>query len=107
MATLNGKHEILYNSAMKTKKPKTYIETVTGIITSVPRRVATSTGKPMTIAVMQVQSEKRSSYPLRVIGFDMEALELLTISRNSVITIRGSYTWNSGYQLVVRDIKQN
>ncbi|BCG07793.1 hypothetical protein BADSM9389_04190 [Buttiauxella agrestis] len=58
----------------------------------------------MTATTLEVCSDKRSNYPLRVIGFDMHALELLTHQRGNDLTVKGSYTWNRGYQLIIREI---
>ncbi|WP_310607781.1 hypothetical protein [Buttiauxella brennerae] len=58
----------------------------------------------MAAATLEVNSDKRSNYPLRIIGFDLLALELLTFQRGHRLTLKGAYTWNNGYQLVVREI---
>lgn len=51
--------------------------TFTGRITKIPQRIKTQTGKVMAVVTIQVETDKRTPYPLRVVGFDLLALELM------------------------------
>ncbi|MDE9483072.1 hypothetical protein [Xenorhabdus bovienii] len=82
------------------------IATVTGKITVSPKRVKCQTGKVMAVATMQVQSDKRSDYPLRVVGFDEAALSVMLLQKGQVITVMGRASYWQGYQLAVSSITQ-
>ncbi|WP_232370006.1 hypothetical protein [Xenorhabdus lircayensis] len=55
-------------------------------------------------ATMQVQSDKRSDYPLRVVGFDEVALSVMLLRKGQVITVTGRASYWQGYQLAVTSI---
>ncbi|WP_323868927.1 hypothetical protein [Xenorhabdus szentirmaii] len=59
----------------------------------------------MAVATMQVQSEKRSDYPLRVVGFDEAALSVMLLRKGQEITVTGKASYWQGYQLAVTTIK--
>ncbi|CAI1128799.1 Uncharacterised protein [Serratia fonticola] len=63
------------------KKTTTNTATITGTITNAPRRIKTQTGRVMAAATVLVESDKRSAYPMQVIGFDLMALELMIHQR--------------------------
>ncbi|MEQ1968001.1 hypothetical protein ABLA30_13435 [Xenorhabdus nematophila] len=86
------------------KNTHSIVATVTGKITVSPRRVKCQTGKVMAVATMQAQSEKRSDYPLRVVGFDEMALSVMLLQKGQVITVMGKASYWRGYQLAVSSI---
>ncbi|WP_240002225.1 MULTISPECIES: hypothetical protein [unclassified Photorhabdus] len=69
-----------------------------------PKRIKCQTGKVMAVATMQVQSDKRSPYPLRVVGFDEVALSVMLLQKGQVITVTGKASYWQGYQLAVTSI---
>ncbi|WP_145494645.1 hypothetical protein [Yersinia massiliensis] len=79
--------------------------TFTGRITKIPRRVKTQTGKVMAVATIQVETDKRTSYPLRVIGFDLQALELMLCQFGQRITITGVTGFYESYQVILNKIE--
>lgn len=81
------------------RKTKPITATVTGTITKPPQRVKTATGKVMATMTIQAESELRSPYPLTLVAFDMNALELMTCQRGSRIIVTGRREWFNGYQL--------
>ncbi|HDL7689213.1 TPA: hypothetical protein U5E37_000865 [Yersinia enterocolitica] len=81
--------------------------TVTGHITKAPKRVQSSTGKVMAVATIIASSDKRSHYPLRVIAFDMLALELMLCQLGQKITVSGRSAYWNGYQLTVSSLIYN
>ena len=48
---------------------------------------------------IQAESERRSPYPLKLVAFDMNALELMACQRGSRVIATGRYEWFNGYQL--------
>ncbi|MCC8368408.1 hypothetical protein J8V57_19660 [Xenorhabdus sp. PB61.4] len=50
-------------------------------------------------ATLQAQSDKRSDYPLRVVGFDEMALSVMLLQKGQVITVTGKASYWQGYQL--------
>ncbi|MBC8954963.1 hypothetical protein Xenpb_03760 [Xenorhabdus sp. PB62.4] len=58
----------------------------------------------MAVATMQAQSDKRSDYPLRVVGFDEMALSVMLLQRGQVITVTGKSSYWQGYQLTASSI---
>ncbi|EOV1697152.1 TPA: hypothetical protein ACLFOO_000479 [Yersinia enterocolitica] len=82
------------------------IATVTGHITKAPKRVESSTGKVMAVATILASSDKRSDYPLRVIAFDMLALELMLCPLGQKITVSGRSAYWNGYQVTASHIGQ-
>ncbi|CDH05553.1 conserved hypothetical protein [Xenorhabdus bovienii str. oregonense] len=83
-----------------------HIATVTGKITVAPKRIECQTGKVMAVATMRVQSDKRSDYPLRVVGFDEMALSVMLLQKGQVITVMGKASYWQGYQLAVSSTTQ-
>ncbi|WP_237387346.1 hypothetical protein [Xenorhabdus sp. Sc-CR9] len=90
----------------KQKHSQSAVATVTGKITVSPKRIKCQTGKVMAVATMQVQSEKRSDYPLRVVGFDEAALSVMLLRKGQEITVTGKASYWQGYQLAVSSITQ-
>lgn len=90
---------------MRKKKSKLNpIVTITGIVTKSPQQVKTSTDKVMVSMMIEVQSEQRSNYPMRVIGFDERALNLILCRKGQTVKITGRSSYWRGYQLVADDI---
>ncbi|KMJ44796.1 hypothetical protein AB204_12415 [Xenorhabdus khoisanae] len=58
----------------------------------------------MVVATMQVQSDKNSDYPLRVIGFDEVALSVMLLRKGQEITVTEKTSYWQGYQLAVSPI---
>lgn len=81
------------------RKTKPITATVTGTVTKPPQRVKTATGKVMATMTIQAESERRSPYPLKLVAFDMNALELMTCQKGSRIVATGRREWFNGYQL--------
>ena len=73
--------------------------TVTGTVTKPPKRVKTATGKVMAIMTIHAESERRSPYPLKLVAFDINALELMACQKGSRIVATGRHEWFNGYQL--------
>ncbi|MER2871074.1 hypothetical protein ABTW46_18365 [Morganella morganii] len=84
---------------MKQKRQQTAKVTVSGIITKPPQRVKTASGKVMATMTIQAESERRSPYPLKLVAFDINALELMACQKGSQITATGWSHWYNGYQL--------
>ncbi|SFO09504.1 hypothetical protein [Xenorhabdus japonica] len=61
------------------KNSPSIVATVTGKITVSPKRIKCQTGKVIAVATMQAQSDKRSDYSLRVVGFDEMALSVMLL----------------------------
>ncbi|EKT60025.1 hypothetical protein OO7_04304 [Providencia sneebia DSM 19967] len=80
------------------------IATVTGIVTKNPQRVVTTTDKVMASMMIEVQSEQRSNYPMKITGFDERALSLMLCRKGQTVTITGRSSYWHGYQLVMQDI---
>ncbi|MEA1624650.1 hypothetical protein RPN16_24135 [Salmonella enterica] len=53
----------------------------------------------MATMTIQAESERRSPYPLKLVAFDMNALELMTCQKGSRITATGWPRWYNSYQL--------
>ncbi|HEY0209496.1 hypothetical protein [Acerihabitans sp.] len=79
--------------------------TITGRITKAPKRIKTRTGKVMAVAAIQVETDKRTPYPLRVVGFDLLALELMLCRFGQKITVTGATGYHEGYQIKADDIQ--
>ncbi|CNI14098.1 Uncharacterised protein [Yersinia frederiksenii] len=79
--------------------------TFTGRITKTPKRINTQTGKVMAVATIQVEADKRTPYPLRVIGFDLLAIELMLCQFGQQITVTGSTGFHDGYQITINVIQ--
>ncbi|WP_227478943.1 hypothetical protein [Yersinia hibernica] len=60
----------------------------------------------MAVATILVSSDKRSDYPLRVIAFDMLALELMLCQLGQKITVSGRSAYWNGYQVTASHISQ-
>lgn len=78
--------------------------TFTGRITKTPKRIETQTGKVMAVATIQVETNKRTPYPLRVVGFDLLALELMLCQFGQRITVIGLTEFYRGYQVTAVNI---
>jgi hypothetical protein len=81
--------------------------TFTGRITKIPKRVKTQTGKAMAVATIQVETDKRTPYPLRVVGFDVLALELMLCQFGQRIAVTGATGFYGGYQITVDKFHYN
>lgn len=86
------------------KKTTANIATITGTITNAPRRIKTQTGRVMAAATVLVESDKRSAYPMQVIGFDLLALELMIHQRGNRLTVTGAAGYHNGYQITAREM---
>lgn len=84
---------------MKREKQQAAKVTVSGIITKSPQRVKTATGKVMATMTIQAESERRSPYPLKLVAFDVNALELMACQKGSRVIATGRHEWFNGYQL--------
>ncbi|EKN4699507.1 hypothetical protein ABF231_002556 [Yersinia ruckeri] len=80
--------------------------TFTGRITKTPKRIKTQAGKVIAVTTIQVETDKRTSYPLRVIGFDLLALELILCQFGQKITVNGKSAYWNGYQVTASHISQ-
>nr|ELR5225894.1 hypothetical protein [Providencia rettgeri] len=90
---------------MRKKKAKSNpVATITGIVTKSPQRVATATSKVIASMMVEVQSEQRSNYPMKITGFDEQALNLMLCRKGQEVTITGRSSYWRGYQLVVNNI---
>lgn len=91
----------------RTKKPVTHTATVNGKVIKSPQRIKTRTGKIMASLMLQAESDTRSPYPVQVVAFDEDALELMLHQRGQSMTVTGRAQWQGnksqgGYQLVVK-----
>ncbi|VFS47794.1 Uncharacterised protein [Budvicia aquatica] len=59
----------------------------------------------MSVATILASSDKRSSYPLQVIAFDIDALTLMTFQRGQQITATGKTEWRSSYTMVIKSVE--
>jgi hypothetical protein len=89
------------------KKTTQHTATITGTITHAPRRIKTQTGRVMAAATVLVESDKRSPYPMQVIGFDLLALELMIYQRGEWLTVTGATGYHNGYQITAREVINN
>ncbi|EPO8465196.1 hypothetical protein ACUH7A_002537 [Yersinia enterocolitica] len=80
------------------------IATVTGHITKAPKRIRSQAGKVMAVATILASSDKRSDYPLRVIAFDLLALELMLCQLGQKVTVSGRSAYWNGYQITASHI---
>ncbi|MTC55048.1 hypothetical protein GKR56_17670 [Providencia alcalifaciens] len=78
---------------LEMRKAKSIRITTSGTVIKAPERVKTATGK------VQAESDKRSPYPLKIVAFDINALELMTCQKGNKVTATGRYEWFNGYQL--------
>ncbi|HBC5016413.1 TPA: hypothetical protein KET99_000627 [Proteus mirabilis] len=83
----------------KMRKAKLIKITTSGTVIKAPERVKTATGKVMATMTIQAESDKRSPYPLKIVAFDINALELMIYQKGNKITATGRYEWFNGYQL--------
>lgn len=86
-------------SKSEMRKAKSIRITTSGTVIRVPERVKTAIGKVMATMTIQAESDKRSPYPLKVVAFDINALELMTCQKGNKVTATGRYEWFNGYQL--------
>ncbi len=68
------------------RKAKSIMITTSGIVIKAPERVKTATGKVMATMTIQAESGKRSSYLLKIVAFDTNALELMTYQKGNKVT---------------------
>lgn len=87
------------------RKAKPVTATVTGTVTKSPHRVKTATGKVMATMTIQAESEHRSPYPLKLVAFNMNALELMTCQKGSQVIATVRHEWFNGYQLTGVTVK--
>ncbi|MCB5319819.1 hypothetical protein LH413_20255 [Yersinia massiliensis] len=80
--------------------------TVTGHITKAPKRIRSQASKVMAVATILASSHKRSDYPLRIVAFDMLALELMLCKLGQKITVNGRSAYWNGYQVTASHISQ-
>lgn len=81
------------------------MKTITGRITKTPKRIKTQRGKVMAVATIQVETDKRTPYPLRVVGFDLLALELMLCQFGQRITVIGVTGFYESYQVILNKIE--
>ncbi|WP_350024841.1 hypothetical protein [Providencia rettgeri] len=82
------------------KKSKSGISSiVSGVVIKAPERGKTVKGKVYATMTIEAESECRSAYPLRLVAFDVEAIELMMCKHGDKVTAKGSYGWFNGYQL--------
>lgn len=84
--------------AKKKSKP-VIISVISGVVIKAPERGKTVKGKVYATMTIEAVSESRNSYPLRLVAFDIEAIELMMCKRGDKVTAKGSYGWFNGYQL--------
>ncbi|MEY0255109.1 hypothetical protein AB7X32_15175 [Morganella morganii] len=53
----------------------------------------------MATMTIQAESERRSPYPLKLVAFDINALELMACQKGSLVIATGRHEWFNGYQL--------
>lgn len=51
-----------------------------------------------------LEPERRSPYPMQVIGFDLLALELMIHQRGKRLTVTGAAGYHNGYQITAREV---
>lgn len=82
------------------KKSKSGITSiVSGVVIKAPERGKTVKGKVYATMTIEADSECRSAYPLRLVAFDIDAIELMMCKHGDKVTAKGSYGWFNGYQL--------
>nr|WP_314263137.1 hypothetical protein [uncultured Moellerella sp.] len=86
------------------EKAKPIKATMSGTVTKSPQRVKTTNGTVMATMIIQAESKTRNPYPLKVIAFDVNAIELMTCQRGMKVTATGDYEWFNGYQLTSAQI---
>ncbi len=90
---------------MSRKKAKSLpVTTIAGIVTKSPKRVTTDTSKVMASMMIEVQSDKRSNYPMKITGFDEQALNLMLCRKGQEVIVTGRSSYWHGYQLVVNNV---
>ncbi len=72
---------------------------VSGVVIKAPERGKTIKGKVYATMTIEADSECRSAYPLRLVAFDIDAIELMMCKHGDKVTAKGSYGWFNGYQL--------
>ncbi|HII3673174.1 TPA: hypothetical protein ACY3XY_003493 [Yersinia enterocolitica] len=58
----------------------------------------------MAVATILASSDRRSDYPLRVVAFDVMALELMLCQLGQKITVSGRSAYWNGYQITASHI---
>ena len=84
---------------VKKKSIPGIISVISGVVIKAPERGKTVKGKVYATMIIEAVSESRNSYPLRLVAFDIEAIELMMCKRGDKVTVKGSYGWFNGYQL--------
>ncbi len=84
---------------LEMRKEKPIRITTSGTVIKAPERIKTATGKVMATMTIQAESERRSPYPLKLVAFDMNALELMTCQKGSRVIATCRHEWFNGYQL--------
>ncbi|ETT07307.1 hypothetical protein AB7303_17595 [Providencia rettgeri] len=84
---------------VKKKSKPGIISVISGVVIKAPERGKTVKGKVYATMTIEAVSESRNSYPLRLVAFDIEAIELMMCKRGDNVTAKGSYGWFNGYQL--------
>lgn len=72
---------------------------VFGVVIKAPERGKTVKGKVYATMTIEADSECRNAYPLRLVAFDIDAIELMMCKHGDKVTAKGSYGWFNGYQL--------
>ncbi len=73
------------------RKVKPITAIVTGTVTKQPQRVRTATEKVMATMTIQAESEHRSPYPLKLVAFDINALELMACQKGCWVIATGRH----------------
>lgn len=84
--------------AKKKSKP-VIISVISGVVIKAPERGKTVKGRVYATMTIEAESECRSAYPLRLVAFDIDAIELMMYKYGDKVTAKGSYGWFNGYQL--------
>ncbi len=80
------------------------VSTLSGKVIRPPKRIKTRTGRVMVVATILASSDTRSDYPLRVIGFEVQALALMIYQRGQIVTVTGKTGYRGGYQITLTEI---
>lgn len=72
---------------------------VSGVVIKALERGKTVKGKVYATMTIEADSECRSAYPLRLVAFDIDAIELMMCKHGDKVTAKASYGWFNGYQL--------
>lgn len=78
---------------LKQKSKSGITSIVSGVVIKAPERGKTVTGKVYATMTIEAESEYRSDYPLRLVAFDIDAIELMMCKHGDKVTAKGSYGW--------------